>query len=318
LYNVDAGLLYVLLGFCSALCLFSWWLARRDIAGAPIFSLLGGIIFFFVILNTDNIQVGYFNTQQFINQNSTNILSNSTVYDVSQYYTTTKTYSGNNVFVGEFFNGSSTGIGKSFSCMTVPLKKVGSPTGVVYFGILDTTNKGTMKKIIGSMDISALTTAYKPVTQCAGGVTTGNTVGGFIGNGFDKYTIITNDKIGLFYNDGTSNVTNYLATGNSRYKDFDTVQNPTCTSHNYSVQVDLPDVNAVPFYNWGGCVDFTMQLINTNAFTSTTYHYNNTASPMLYDLSMFNANSQIKLFFLIIALFMAVSSVMVVKWGYGR
>lgn len=60
----------------------------------------------------------------------------------------------------------------------------------------------------------------------------------------------------------------------------------------------------------------TSVLTNSTA-TTTTVTYNNTQVPINYDFSMFNANSQVKLFFMLIALFIACSSVLVWKYGYG-
>ena len=60
----------------------------------------------------------------------------------------------------------------------------------------------------------------------------------------------------------------------------------------------------------------TSILTNSTA-TTTTITYNNTQQPIQYPFDMFGANSQVKLFFMLIALFISCSSVLVWKYGYG-
>lgn len=299
------------LGLSVVMAIFGF--ARKP--QVPILLTISGIVMISLVLLVSNITMSYsnVNSQRIINQNTTIMLSNSTVFDVSQYYTTDQSYTGHDVFSGEYFNSSSFAIGKSFSCMTIAMKKVGNPTGIAYFGILDTTNKGTMKKIIGSIDVAQTfgQAGFRPITLCAGSVTQSSTglgsANGVFGSGFDKYTILAGDKIGMFYNDGNS--TNYIATANSRYKDFDSTGDPTCATHHYSIKVNLPDVNSPPFYSWGSCFDITMQLIYTNSVTSATYHYDTAPIPIDFPFDNWTKT----LFAMLGALFILISVGMVMK-----
>ena len=104
-----------------------------------------------------------------------------------------KIYNGGNTRYGEDFLAGAALLGETITQCSAWLKKVGSPTGTLYFRVYD--NGGSLVGTYGTLDVSTLTGSYVEHSS---------------GTGTSR-VLQADDKICVEYDDASSNTLNYVA-----------------------------------------------------------------------------------------------------------
>jgi TolB protein len=100
-------------------------------------------------------------------------ISTGVIADVANQATGQSMFSGGRTFYGERFGPDSTLIGNVIDCITVEMRKHGSPTGFAEVGLYRIFPTGLKpeltNEVFGEIDASTLTTGYKPYEFCTTG-----------------------------------------------------------------------------------------------------------------------------------------------------
>lgn len=178
--NLDFNVLVFLTGFVFSLPIIGY-LFRFSIP-ISIFFLLAGTFMIAIFLATDGIILDSF---AFLDGDST-----ITYYDVmSRSFEQSIFTNTQDIQAEELSTSSSLLFGDTINCLELNLRKTGSPplSTLIRYGVYDST--GAEKYLIGTMNVTILTTSSTPYKLC---------------NFTDNYTLITGDRIGARYSAGNS------------------------------------------------------------------------------------------------------------------
>lgn len=218
----------------------------------PAMICFAGVFLLVFTISTDNIIVSYgtsANDQTIVTTNT------NTTYPYNvQTFSSAGAMNDVNKAYGEYVSSTSSALyNKTIDCMDVLIKKVGTPTGTMTIGVMNSTNGVT--KTFGTQDVSLLTTSFNWKSYCL--------------SNNNSYTIQSGDRIGMRYVNGTSS--------NNVQLQIDT-NNPFDGTITYIQVYTSSWTSQTPW-------DLTMKLYNTENVNSTSVVTTYDRTPDLYQFT---------------------------------